>query len=69
MVRKRYDYVHEAIAAAVRRRFPALTVTSDYPPTDINGWVLDITGGTKAERDAAMEWARKFAEGWTYKPG
>ena len=65
---RRYAYVHEAVAAAVRRKFPQLTVTSDYPGGDVNGYVLDIKGGTKAERDAAMEWAKKYAEGWAQPP-
>jgi hypothetical protein len=31
--------------------------------------VLDIKGGTKADRDAAMPYAKQFAEGWMHKPG
>ena len=46
----KHAYLHEAVAAAVRRKFPQLTVTSAYPPGEVDGWVLDIKGGTKAER-------------------
>ena len=35
---------------------------------EVAGWQLDITGGAKAERGKAMQWARKFAEGWLHKP-
>lgn len=66
----KHTYLHEAVAAAVRRKYPKLQVTSDLP---IKGgpdkWRLDIKGGTKAERDAAMDFARRFAEGWLHKPG
>jgi hypothetical protein len=64
----KFSYLHEAVAAAVRRKFPQLQVTSDQPAGDVDGWKLDIKGGTKAERDAAMAWAKKYAEGWTHKP-
>jgi len=64
----KYAYVHVAIAAAVRRKFPQLQVTSDLAAGDIDGWKLDIKGGTKAERDSAMTWAKKYAEGRTYRP-
>jgi len=65
---RRYAYVHEAVAAAVRRKFPQLTVTSDYPGGESDSYVLDVKGGTKAERDAAMAWAKKYADGWTHRP-
>jgi hypothetical protein len=58
----------EAVAATVRRKYLQLTVTSDYPPGEPDGYELDIKGGTKAERDAAMAWAKKYAERLTYKP-
>jgi hypothetical protein len=29
---------------------------------------LDIKGGTPAERKAAMDFAKRYAEGLTYKP-
>ena len=63
----KYAYVHE-VTAAVRRKFPQLTVTSDYPPGEPNSYTLDIKGGMKAGRDAAMEFAKRFAEGWLHKP-
>ena len=63
----KYAYVHE-VTAAVRRKFPQLTVTSDYPPGEPNSYTLDIKGGMKAGRDAAMAWAKKYAEGRTYRP-
>jgi len=34
----RYAYLHEAVAAAVRRKFPQLTVTSDMPAGEVDGW-------------------------------
>jgi len=64
----KFSYLHEAVAAAVRRKYPKLTVTSEYPAGDPYAWDLDIKGGTKAERDEAMEFAKKFAEGWLHKP-
>ena len=64
---KHYTYVHEAVAAAVRRKYPALGVESAYSPGDVDSWKLDIKGGTKAERDEAMAWAQKYAEGWLNK--
>ena len=64
----KYANMHEAVAAAVRRRYPKLTITSDSPAGEVDGWQLDITGGTKAERDKAMEFAKRFAEGWLHKP-
>jgi len=63
-----FSYLHEAVAAAVRRKYPKLTITSEYPAGDPYAWDLDIKGGTKAERDAAMAWAKKYAEGRTYRP-
>jgi hypothetical protein len=33
-----YAYLHEAVAAAVRRKFPQLTVTSDMPAGEVDGW-------------------------------
>ena len=51
----RYAHLHEAVAAAVRRKFPQLTVTSDYPGGEVDGYVFDLKGGTKSERDAAIE--------------
>ena len=64
----KYAYLHEPVAATVRRKFPQLTVTSDYPGGQVDGYVLDVKGGTKAGRDAAMTWAKKFAEGWKRRP-
>jgi len=49
-------------------QYPQLTVTSDYPPGEPNSYALDIKGGTKAERDEAMAYARKYAEGRQHKP-
>ena len=64
-----YAYVHEAVAAAVRRSFPKLKVTSSRPIAGgADEWKLDLEGGTKAERDAAVAYAREFAEGWVYRP-
>ena len=60
----RYVWLHEAVAAAVRRKYPQLQVESDHKPGEVNGWTLDLKGGTKAERDEATEFARRFAEGW-----
>ena len=37
---RRYAYVHEAVAAAVRRKYPQLTVTSDYPDEDRREFLL-----------------------------
>ena len=65
---KHYTYVHEAVAAAVRRKYPALSVESTYSPGDVDSWKLDIKGGTKAERDEAMDFAKRYAEGYLYKP-
>ena len=65
---KRYTYVHEAVAAAVRRKYPALSVESTYSPGDVDSWKLDIKGGTKAERDEAVDFAKRYAEGYLYKP-
>jgi len=59
---RRHAYVHEAVAAAVRRKFPQLTVTSDYPGGEIDGYTLDIKGGTKAEPAEALTWAKKYAD-------
>ena len=67
-IAKRYAYVHEAVAAAVRRRFLMLTVESTYPEGDINGFELDLKGGTKEQRDKAMAFAKRFAEGWVQRP-
>ena len=64
----KHAYAHEAVAAAVRRKYPQLTVTSDYSPGEPNSYVLDIKGATKGDRDAAMAWAKKYAEGWTHRP-
>ena len=59
-----------AIAAAVRRKYPQLQVSSSRPIAGgPDEWKLDIKGRTKAERDAAMAYAKKFAEGWLHKPG
>jgi hypothetical protein len=54
---------HEVIAAAVRRRYPGLTVTNSEKPGEAFGWLLDIRGGTKEQRDAAHAFAERFAEG------
>jgi hypothetical protein len=66
----KYAYVHEAVAAAVRRKYPKLKATSSRPIAGgVDEWTIDLEGGTKAERDAAMSYARKFAEGWLHQPG
>jgi len=57
---KRHAYVHEAVADAVYRRFPQLTVTSDYPTSEPDGYQLELNGGTKAERDQALAFAKQF---------
>ena len=56
-----------AVAEAVRRKFPTLTVT-DADLTD-DPWKIAVVGGTKAERDAAMAYANQYAEGRMYTPG
>jgi hypothetical protein len=58
--------VHDAVADAVRRKFPTLTVTEAR--IAIDPWKLKVEGGTRAERDAAMAYAKLFAEGWMHKP-
>jgi hypothetical protein len=66
----KYNYLHEAVAAAVRRKHPKLKVTGSRPIAGgVNEWKIELEGGTKAERDAAMAYARKFAEGWAHMPG
>lgn len=49
------------------RKYPKREVTSDSPPANIDGCTLDVKGGTKAERDAAMDFAKRFAEGWLHR--
>jgi hypothetical protein len=53
--------VHDAVADAVRRKYPTLTVTEARLTVD--PWKIKIEGGTKAERDAAMAYVKQFAEG------
>jgi hypothetical protein len=63
LVQRRYQGLpHEAIAGAVRRRYPLLTITMSEPG-DLFGWQLDIQGGTVEQRDAAHAFAKRFAEG------
>jgi hypothetical protein len=58
--------VHDAVADAVGRKYPSLIVTAARVTTD--PWKIKVEGGTKADREAAMAYAKQFAEGWTHKP-
>jgi hypothetical protein len=58
--------VHDAVADAVGRKYPQLIVTAAR--VAIDPWKIKVDGGTKADRDAAMAYAKQFAEGWMHKP-
>ena len=65
---RRYVWLHQAVAAAVRRAYPHLTI-DDHSADDDSGPIeLTITGGTQADRDEALQFATRYTLGWAGKP-
>jgi hypothetical protein len=50
---QRHSYLHEAVASAVRRKYSSLQVISANPAGEVDGWKLEIKGGTNRRIGAA----------------